>query len=63
MLRGNFLIGIGFKGLRFKEGDGIKDDIDTFASGDLMDNFRKLRSLFIVDYVVGTKSMILRVRN
>ena len=25
-LRGNFLIGIGFKGLRFKEGDGIKDD-------------------------------------
>ena len=26
MLRGNFLIGIGFKGLRFKEGDGIKDD-------------------------------------
>jgi 6-phosphogluconate dehydrogenase len=26
MLKGNFLIGIGFKGLRFKEGDGIKDD-------------------------------------
>jgi len=26
MLRGNFLIGIGFKGLRFKKGDGIKDD-------------------------------------
>lgn len=26
MLRGNFLLGIGFKGLRFKEGDGIKDD-------------------------------------
>jgi hypothetical protein len=26
MLRGNFLIGIAFKGLRFKEGDGIKDD-------------------------------------
>jgi hypothetical protein len=26
MLRGNFLVGIGFKGLRFKEGDGIKDD-------------------------------------
>lgn len=26
MLRGNFLVGIGYKGLRFKEGDGIKDD-------------------------------------
>jgi len=25
-LRGNFLIGIGYKGLRFKEGDGIKDE-------------------------------------
>jgi 6-phosphogluconate dehydrogenase len=24
-LRGNFLVGIGFKGLRFKEGDGIKN--------------------------------------
>ena len=24
-LRGNFLVGIGFKGLRFKEGDGISD--------------------------------------
>ncbi|WWC66396.1 6-phosphogluconate dehydrogenase (decarboxylating) [Kwoniella pini CBS 10737] len=27
-LRGNFLIGIGFKGLRFKEGGGIKDAKD-----------------------------------
>jgi 6-phosphogluconate dehydrogenase len=26
VLRGNFLLGIGFKGLRFKQGDGIKDD-------------------------------------
>lgn len=26
MLRGNFLVGIGYKGLRFKEGDGIQDD-------------------------------------
>lgn len=25
-LRGNFLIGIGYKGLRFKRGDGIKDE-------------------------------------
>lgn len=25
-LRGNFLVGIGYKGLRFKEGDGIKDE-------------------------------------
>ena len=25
MLRGNFLIGIGYRGLRFKRGDGIKD--------------------------------------
>ncbi len=25
-LRGNFLVGIGHKGLRFKEGDGIKDE-------------------------------------
>jgi 6-phosphogluconate dehydrogenase len=25
-LRGNYLVGIGYKGLRFKEGDGIKDD-------------------------------------
>ena len=24
-LRGNYLIGIGYKGLRFKEGDGIED--------------------------------------
>ena len=25
-LRGNFLVGIGYKGLRFKEGDGISDE-------------------------------------
>lgn len=25
-LRGNFLIGIGYKGLRFKRGDGIEDE-------------------------------------
>lgn len=26
MLRGNFLVGIGYKGLRFKEGDHIKNE-------------------------------------
>jgi hypothetical protein len=25
-LRGNFLVGIGYRGLRFKEGDGIEDE-------------------------------------